>query len=145
MASPTLIHRTTLLAKLGWIQKNWDYRVVELTQDEFWEEIGKRWPEHGLDELRGPEPELRIELTPAEWRHAVSDGLRLNIGCVISVHKDLVLYELWFGEKGPSQIYRAHYCSRADNKLQLSKMEYGDPCDTSGAFQRRYLRTVEQN
>lgn len=145
MASPDPIHRATLLAKLKWIQDNWDYRVVELTQDEFWEEIGKRWPKHGLDELRDPEPELRIKLSPSELRDAASDGLKLNITCVVSVHKDLVLYELWFGEKGAGQVYRAHYCSRADNKLQLSKMEYGDACDISGAFQRRYLRTTERN
>lgn len=116
---------------------------MELTQDEFWEEIGRRWPGHGLEELKDPEPELRTKLTLAEVQHAMCDGLALNITCVVSVHKDHVLYELWFGEKGASQIYRAHYCSRADNTLQLSKIEYGDPCDTLGAFQRRYLRTTE--
>lgn len=60
----------------------------------------------------------------------MNDDLKQHITCYISVHKDLVLCELWFGKKGPNQVYRAHYCSRADNKLQLSKMEYGDLCDS---------------
>jgi len=67
--------------------------------------------------MRDHEPELRIKLIQAELQDAMSDDPKQHITCDISVYKDQVIYELCFGKKGPNQIYRAHYCSRADNKL----------------------------